>query len=199
VNPSDRDRNNLGNGAPRRANNPTRGTEDDRWLLSVVENSSEIVTIVDPDGTLKYTSPAFGRLLGYDPEKVVGMNVLEYVHPDDLPHVLEEIEKVVSEVGIASNKTEYRFRHMDGSWRWMESMGTYLLDDPSVNGIMVISREITKRKESEERLRRAEERYRTLVERVPAVVYIQEIGRPDSPMYMSPKIKALTGYSPEEC
>jgi diguanylate cyclase (GGDEF)-like protein/PAS domain S-box-containing protein len=166
----------------------------------VVKNSSEIVTIVDPDGTLRYTSPAFGRLLGYDPEKVVGkMNVLEYVHPDDLPHVLEEIEKVLSEGGIASNKAEYRFRHMDGSWRWMESMGTYLLDDPSVNGIMVTSRDITKRKESEERLRRAEERYRTLVERVPAVVYVQEIGRPDSPMYMSPKIEALTGYTPEEC
>jgi diguanylate cyclase (GGDEF)-like protein/PAS domain S-box-containing protein len=166
----------------------------------VVENSSEIVTIVDPDGTLRYTSPAFGRLLGYDPEKVVGkMNVLEYVHPDDLPHVLEEIEKVFSGVGIASNKAEYRFRHADGSWRWMESMGTYLLDDPGTNGMMVTSRDITKRKESEERLRRAEERYRSLVERVPAVVYVQEVGIPGSPMYMSPKIEALTGYSPEEC
>jgi diguanylate cyclase (GGDEF)-like protein/PAS domain S-box-containing protein len=176
------------------------GPEDARWLLTVVENSSEIVTVVDPDGTLKYTSPAFGRLLGYDPEKVVGkMNVFEYIHPDDLPHVLEETEKILSEGGITSNKAEYRFRHADGSWRWMESMGTYLLDDPSVNGIMVTSRDITKRKESEERLRRAEERYRTLVERVPAVVYVQEIGRPDSPMYMSPKIEALTGYSPEEC
>jgi diguanylate cyclase (GGDEF)-like protein/PAS domain S-box-containing protein len=202
VNSSDRDRNDLGNGAPREANGPTRvhGPEDDRWLLSVVENSSEIVTIFDPDGTLRYTSPAFGRLLGYDPEKVVGkMNVLEHVHPDDLPHVLEETEKVLSEGGIASNKAEYRFRHADGSWRWMESMGTYLLDDPSMNGIMVTSRDITKRKESEERLRRAEERYRSLVERVPAVVYVQEVGRPDSPMYMSPKIEALTGYSPEEC
>ena len=202
VNPSDRERNELGNGAPREVDGPTHvhGPEDDRWLLSVVENSSEIVTIVDPDGTLKYASPAFGRLLGYDPEKVVGkMNVLEYVHPDDLPHVLEEIEKVLSEGGIPSNKAEYRFRHTDGSWRWMESMGTYLLDNPSVTGIMVTSRDITKRKESEERLRRAEERYRTLVERVPAVVYVQELGRPDSPMYMSPKIEALTGYAPEEC
>ena len=176
------------------------GPEGDRWLLSVVENSSEIVTIVDPDGTLRYTSPAFGRLLGYDPGKVVGkMNVFEYVHPDDLPHVLEEIEKVLSEGGIASNKAEYRFRHADGSWRWIENMGTYMLDDPSGDGIMVTSRDITKRKESEERLRRAEERYRSLVERVPAVVYVQEIGRPDSPMYMSPKIEGLTGYSPEEC
>ena len=130
------------------------GPEGDRWC-SVVENSSEIVTIVDPDGTLRYASPAFGRILGYDPEKVVGtMNVLEYVHPDDLPHVLEETEKVLSEGGVATNKAEYRFRHKDGSWRWMESVGTYLLDDPSVNGIVVTSRDITNRKESEERLRR---------------------------------------------
>jgi diguanylate cyclase (GGDEF)-like protein/PAS domain S-box-containing protein len=202
VNPSDRDRNDLDNGDTREANGPkhVHGPEDDRWLLSVVEHSSEIVTIVDPDGTLRYASPAFGRLLGYDPGKVVGkMNVLEYVHPDDLPHVLEETEKVHSEGGIASNKAEHRFRHKDGSWRWMESVGTYLLDDPSVNGIVVTSRDITNRKESEERLRRAEERYRTLVERVPAVVYVQEIGSPDSAMYMSPRIEALTGYTPEEC
>ena len=202
MNSSDRDRNDLDNGAPREANGPkhVHGPEDYRWLLSVVENSSEIVTIVDPDGTLRYASPAFGRLLGYDLGKVVGkMNLLEYVHPDDLPHVLEETEKVHSEGGIASNKVDYRFRHKDGSWRWMESMGTYLLDDPSVNGIVVTSRDITRRKESEERLRRAEERYRTLVERVPAVVYVQEIGSPDSAMYMSPGIEALTGYTPEEC
>jgi diguanylate cyclase (GGDEF)-like protein/PAS domain S-box-containing protein len=199
VSPSDKDPNDLDNGAPHEANGLKHGPEGDRWLLSVVENSSEIVTIVDSDGTLRYASPAFGRLLGYDPEKVVGMNVLEYVHPDDLPHVLEETEKVLSEGSIASNKAEYRFRHKDGSWRWMESMGTYLLDDPSVNGIVAISRDITNRKESEERLRRAEERYRTLVERVPAVVYVQEIGLPDSPMYMSPRIETLSGYTPEEC
>jgi PAS domain-containing protein len=66
VNPSDRDRNDLDNGAPREANGPkhVHGPEDNRWLFTVVENISEIVTIVDPDGTLRYASPAFGRLLG---------------------------------------------------------------------------------------------------------------------------------------
>ena len=87
-------------------------------MRSVVENSSENVTMVDPDGTLRYASPAFGRMLGYDPEEVVGkMNVLDHVHPDDLPHVLEETEKALSAGGVATNKAEYRFRHKDGSWR----------------------------------------------------------------------------------
>jgi diguanylate cyclase (GGDEF)-like protein/PAS domain S-box-containing protein len=78
-------------------------------------------------------------------------------------------------------------------------VGTYLLEDPAVGGVVVTSRDVTQRKVAEERLRRAEQRYRALVERVPAVVYVQEIGSPDSAMYMSPRIEALTGYTLEEC
>ena len=97
--------------------------EDYRWLRSVVENSSENVTIVDPDGTLRYASPAFEHMLGYEPKEAVGtMNVLEHVHPEDLSHVLEETEKALCEGRVTSNRAEYRFRHADGSWRWVESV-----------------------------------------------------------------------------
>ena len=165
------------------------------------ENSSEIILIVGPDGTLRYASPAFDRILSYDSEEAIGtMNVLDYVHPDDLPHVLEETEKALSEGGIATNNAEYRFLHKDGSWRWMESMGTYLLDDPMVGGVVVTSRDITERKEAERRLREAEERYRTLVETVPAVTYTDRaVGSyPDLAIYTSPQIEELLGYSLQE-
>jgi diguanylate cyclase (GGDEF)-like protein/PAS domain S-box-containing protein len=153
---------NVPNGASHHgANEPSHANtppgEDHRWLRSVVDNSSEIVTIVDPDGTLRYASPAFGRVLGYDPEEAIGtMNVLDYVHLDDLPHVLEETQEALSKGGVVTNKAEYRFRHRDGSWRWMESVGTYLLDDPHVGGVVVTSRDVTERKETEEALRRSE-------------------------------------------
>jgi diguanylate cyclase (GGDEF)-like protein/PAS domain S-box-containing protein len=204
VDPSDRERINLGSGSPHGGTDgPTHATgqpeKDGRWLRSVVENSSEIIKIVDPDGTLRYASPAFDRILGYDSEEAIGtMNVLDHVHPDDLPHVLEETEKVLSEGGIATNKAEYRFLHKDGSWRWMESMGTYLLDDPAVGGVVVTSRDITERKEVEERLREAKERYRTLVEQIPAVTYIDEIDETSSAIYMSPQVEGMFGYTPEE-
>ena len=163
------------------------------------ENSSEIIKIVDPDGTLRYASPAFDRILGYDSEEAIGtMNVLDHVHPDDLPHVLEEIEKALSEGGIATNKAEYRFLHKDGSWRWMERMGTYLLDDPAVRGVVVTSRDITERKDVEERLREAEERYRTMVEQIPAVTYIDHVDETSSAIYMSPQVEGMSGYTPEE-
>jgi diguanylate cyclase (GGDEF)-like protein/PAS domain S-box-containing protein len=165
----------------------------------VVQNSSEIVTIVDPDGTLRYASPAFERVLGYDSEEAIGtMNVLDHVHPDDLPHVLEETEKALSEGGITTNKAEYRFRHKDGSWRWMESVGTYLLDDPAVRGVVVTARDVTERKEAEEALGDAEHRYRTLVEQIPAVTYIDPVDDPDTSLYTSPQIEQMLGYTPQE-
>src|SRR5215212_5812039 len=133
VNSSYQDRDDHLKGDLRGADGPTYANDvpqDSRWLRSVVENSSEIVTIIDPEGTLRYASPAWERVLGYDPEKMAGTNVLDYVHPDDLPRVLEETEKTLSEEGTTTSKAEYRFRHADGSWRWVESVGTYLLDDP---------------------------------------------------------------------
>src|SRR4028119_1569299 len=149
------------NGASHDADEPTHTNvspgEDHRWLRSVVENSSEIVMIVDPDGTLRYASPAFGRVLGYDPEEAIGtMNVLDLVHLEDLPHVLEETEEALTKGGVATNKADYRFRHRDGSWRWVESVGTYLLDDPNVGGVVVTSWDVTERKEAEEALSRSE-------------------------------------------
>ncbi len=111
MDPSDHDRNDLNNGAQVGSHEPTHanGTsgEDDRWLRSVVENSSEVVKVVDTDGTLRYASPAFGRVFGYDPDQVVGtMNVLNLVHPDDLPHSGE-----VSQCERAYGKID------GGSWR----------------------------------------------------------------------------------
>jgi diguanylate cyclase (GGDEF)-like protein/PAS domain S-box-containing protein len=203
VDPSDQERSDSGNDAPHHADGLTPANRqpgnDDRWLRSVVKNSSEIVKIVDPDGTLRYANPAFERVLSYDLDEAIGtMNVLDHVHPDDLAHVLEETEKVLGEGSIATNKAEYRFRHKDGSWRWMECVGTYLLGDPHVGGVVVTSRDVTERKEAEDKLREAEERYRTLVEYLPAVTYIDEIDEVSSAVYMSPQVEGMLGYTPEE-
>ena len=65
-------------------------------------------------------------------------------------------------------------------------------------GARSLRRAEDRRRQTEASLRQAEQRYRTLVERVPAVVYVQEIGSPDAATYMSPRLESLTGYSPED-
>ena len=172
------------NGAPR----------EEGWARAAVENSSEIVSIVDPDGTLRYANLAWGRVLGYDPEEMVGTNVLDHVHPDDLSHVLEETEKALSEEGVARNKAEYRFRHRDGSWRWMESVGTYLLGDPAVGGVVVSSRDITRRKRAEEEIYALRREYEELVGSVEAIIWKGE-ARTLRFTFVSDQAEAILGYA----
>ena len=190
MDPSDHEKRDLGNGGTQKG---------EGWLRSVVENSSEIVTVVDPDGTLRYANPAWQQLLGYDPDEAIGtMNVLDHVHPEDLGHVLEETEKALSEGGVATSKAEYRFRRKNGSWRWMESVGTYLLNDPAVGGVVVVSRDVTERKEAEEAFRESERRLSSVVSHAHAYVYRcrNEPGWPNE--YASEYALELTGYPPED-
>ena len=148
--------------------------------------------VVDPDGTLGYASPAFERLLGYDSGEASGKNIFGFVHPDDLPRVRQESERVTSGGDPGGPKAlEYRLRHKDGSWRWMEGEVARLKDDPAVKGIVLNARDITERKE-------AEERYRTLVEHIPVVAYIDRADGTEIPLYTSPQIEGLLGYNQEE-
>ncbi len=93
-----------------------RSRDDDNWLRFTAQNSSEIVMVVDPDGALRYSSPAFGRIMGYDPGETLGKNLFDLVHPDDVPRVLEETGRVASGGALGgTDVVDCRFRDKDGS------------------------------------------------------------------------------------
>src|SRR5829696_7566719 len=172
--------------------------ESGERIRTLLQNTSDIITLLEADGTVRYISPAVERVTGYRPEEQVGTNAFGSVHPDDREQALNTFAEVLKVPGLHP-PLEFRVPHKDGSWCYLEHVVNNLLDDPAVSGVVVTSREVTERKESERKLREAEQRYRTLIEQGPAVVYIQEIGSLDSAIYMSPQIETLTGYSPEEC
>ena len=164
---------------------------------ALTQNSSDLVTLMEATGIVRYQSPAIERMLGYSSEELVGKNVFDYVHPDDLQRIQMAFAEVVKDPGRVPS-AEYRFRHKDGTWHWLESVGTNLIEEPGVGAYVVNSRDITRRKEAEERLTEAEERYRTLVEQIPAVTYIDPVDAPDTSLYTSPQIERMLGYTPEE-
>ena len=128
---------------------------------ALVHHSSDIITIIDADGIARYQSPSLERVLGYAPEELIGANPFTLIHPEEVGPVRELFDQVVSQPG-ASESARFRFRHKDGSWRWLEVIGTNLLDDPSVNGVVVNSRDVTDRQRAEDDLREREQRHREI-------------------------------------
>jgi two-component system cell cycle sensor histidine kinase/response regulator CckA len=123
---------------------------------SLLEHGRDVISILEPDGDLRFTSPAVERVLGYGRTELAGTYLGELVHPDDVPAMLEMFERAIEAPG-RPKLAELRVRHRDGSWRTLETVGTSLIDDPAVQGIVVNSRDVTERREAEEALRRSEQ------------------------------------------
>ena len=138
--------------------------ESEKRFRSLVQNGSDIITVLDAEGTIQYQSPSIERLLVYRPEDLVGQNAFDYVHPDDLERVRSIFGELTRRSG-ASGPVEVRFRHADGSWRYLEWIANNLLEDPAVRGIVANSRDVTERKEAEEKLSEVREAERTRLAR----------------------------------
>jgi PAS domain S-box-containing protein len=125
--------------------------QSEKRFRALIENALDIITVLEADGTIRYESPSIERILGYQAEELVDQNAFDFVHADDLQRVLAVFQEVLQEPG-SSRAVALRFRHRDGSWRFLESMGRNLLHDPVVQGVVVNSRDITERKQLEEQL-----------------------------------------------
>ncbi len=128
-------------------------SRDERWFRSLVENASEAITILDADGTVRYVNPAGIRMTGHLPEERIGTSAFGMVHPGDAERARTIFREVLETPGLLPS-LEFRVPHKDGSWRYVEHTVINLLDDPSVRGIVVNSRDITERKLLQERLER---------------------------------------------
>jgi PAS domain S-box-containing protein len=124
----------------------------------IVEHLDDIATIIDPDGTITYVSPAVERVLGYEPDELIGQDGFAYQPPETAEAVAEGIDRVLSDPAEPCT-VRTKFRRADGSWCWVESTLRNRVDDDVVDGILVSSREVTERLEHK---RRIEERERQL-------------------------------------
>ncbi|MFZ1137667.1 MAG: PAS domain S-box protein [Candidatus Sulfotelmatobacter sp.] len=127
---------------------------EDRFSY-LIQNLSDVITIVAVDGTMLYHSPSIERVAGYKPSDLLGKSLLALIHPEDEPAVRAALERVTLKVGSAA-PPEYRFRRKDGSWVWLESVGNNLLNDVAVGGIVVTSRDVTGRRGLEEQVRQSQ-------------------------------------------
>jgi two-component system, cell cycle sensor histidine kinase and response regulator CckA len=126
----------------------------ERRFRSLVENSSEVICILDADGRVTYDSPAIERLLGYAVGERVGTDSFSYVHPDDATKLRGDLAMLAA--GGRPLRVEFRVRRRDGSYRVVSATWVNLLDDPAVQGIVANIHDVTDLRESEERFRHSQ-------------------------------------------
>lgn len=123
---------------------------------ALIENSSDLITVIDRDGRVTYVSPSVRRIVGIEPEIAEGREAFQFIHEDDRERVEEAFEALIDNPG-EKRRVEYRLASADGDWLDIESEIWNLLDNPFVEGIVTNAREITERKERERELAAANE------------------------------------------
>ena len=118
---------------------------------ALIENTTDIITIIKTDGEVIYMNPAVERLLGYSPEELTGHNCLDFISPDDLDRALSTLNKAGKDTDFFP-RIEFHALHKDGSCRYLEGIGKNYIEDPVISGIVISLRDITDRKKMEREL-----------------------------------------------
>lgn len=124
-------------------------------LETCIEGIRDVVVVIDDRGAVLYASPSVERVLGYDPEEVMGDGVLQYVHPDDRDHVEAALQATTSESDDVVEPVSYRVRHADGSWVPMETASA-VRRDPETGGYALVVTDVSERVALERELARYE-------------------------------------------
>ncbi|MDE1151269.1 MAG: PAS domain S-box protein [Micavibrio sp.] len=115
----------------------------------IIEHSHDIIALLDADGTILYTSPAFTRQLGFALWEVLGQGFFDYVEAGDRGRVTVEFKSLVEYNPGDGQPLAFRFRHRDGGWRDFEVIGSNLLLDVTVRSVVLHCRDVTAQKETE--------------------------------------------------
>ena len=167
----------------------------EEYFRSLTENATDIVSILNIDGTIRSQSPSGERVLGYTEAELAGQNAFEFVHPEDVAKLLQVFTEGLQIPGHIAIM-EFRFRHKDGSWRILEGIGKNLLDNPAVRGVVINSRDITERKHAQAELERLKYQQELILRSVADGINVLDPQGKVS--FVNPAAARMIGYGSEE-
>jgi PAS domain S-box-containing protein len=178
----------------RRADHRAQGNGE-RRLLALTEHAQDIITIADAEGRVKYVSGGVQNSLGYTSEERESNFVFEHAHPDDREPLLSKYQQLVTGE-IKAFSLEFRTRHKDGSYRWLESRCVSALANPLIGGVVLNSRDITERKQAEFRLAQREEVFRLAADAVDGIIFEWDVAK--DVVHRSRAVQEVLGIAPDE-
>ncbi|WP_185974304.1 PAS domain S-box protein [Litoribacter populi] len=167
----------------------------ERRFKNLVQNGADIVSILDPQANFLYISPNVEVVIGFTSEELEGRESFIIIHPDDIQIALQALEEIKVKNHI--KLPPMRFAHKDGSYIWVETVATNRLNDPSINGIVTNSRDITEKVKADEELRLSEQRHKFMFNLSPIPKWVFD---PETLKFLDVNQTAINtyGYSKEE-
>jgi PAS domain S-box-containing protein len=145
--------------------------KSEKRFRALLDNSTDGITVIAPEGTVLDISYAGKKLLGYKPEELVGKVRFDLIHPEDNDNVNNAFSQVL-ESPFSVQSTEYRFKMPGGEYKWLEGTFYNLLHEETIQAVVLNYRDITIRKNQEMQLRASEEKYRHLFNSSPGTIII---------------------------
>ncbi len=167
----------------------------EKHFRALIENSLDSISLLTADGVLIWENPAVERVLGYEPGEFLSRNIFELMHPDDLAWTSDLFSQVARQPGSQQHGI-FRLKRRDGTWLWIEATATNMLQEPSVEAVVINYRDITERKNAEQELRENQDQYQKLVETSHDLIWaVDAQGRFT---FVNGAARNIYGYEPEE-
>ncbi len=163
----------------------------EKRFKSLIQEGGDLITILTPEGTIKYASPNHDAILGFSAETVTGRNIAEFIHPEDLERCRQLYRDLLIKKRIFSS--QIRMRNASGRYLWIECIATNALADEAVQGLVINSRDVTARVENERQIRETNERFEAIARATSDAIY--DLDFQSQKIYISgSNYHALFGY-----
>jgi PAS domain S-box-containing protein len=169
--------------------------ESEERFRALIQNATDIIRIINADGYIVYDSPSSSHILGYPPGFTIGKRPLEFIHPDDHKRVEDALREVYTRTNPGT-PTEFRIRKADGSYIFVETVASNLIGTQGIEGIVTTTRPIEERKNTENALRKSEEKYRLLIDQTESGVWI--IDKDYRTTFVNNRLASMLGFTQEE-
>mgnify|MGYP003663740074 FL=1 len=136
--------------------------KSEKRFKALVQEGSDLTAILSIDSNYIYVSPSYCPILGYEESEMIGESAISKIHPDDLERAVTELKGIVSQHRMKCSP--FRYKRKNGTWCWLLSTATNLLDDPAIGGLVFNSVDITELIEAQEKLVTSEARYKGFFE-----------------------------------
>ncbi|HEX6640961.1 MAG TPA: PAS domain S-box protein, partial [Thermoanaerobaculia bacterium] len=175
-----------------------RRAEDERQasetrLCALVEHASDLIYLASAEDVFHYVSPPVKRMLDYTPTELLGRSLYDFVHPDDVDYVRKRFGAPPAQSSIPV-LAEFRFRHKDGSWRYLEVLRANRLADPAIRAIVGNVRDVTGRRQAQQAHDGLRRRYELILNSITEGVLGVDLS--GNITFENPAAAAILGWSP---